>query len=217
MKIAILGSTGLVGNVLLRKALEKGYQVKTLVRNPDKLGDFRNRVEFITGDAFRTEDLEKTISGTEAVISTLPPDLKTKEPEKYAGRIENLLSVMGKNKVKRLIHIGGAAHGGGENEKWSTGRRMLRFFLGLLWKPVLIAKEMEWDVLKKSDIGWTLVRPPGITKGRPRGNVRADEKNLAGTRIDVEDLAGFILEQIGSDEWIRKAPLVSEGKIKSIN
>jgi uncharacterized protein len=34
MKIAILGSTGFVGQVLLKKALEQGYQIRTLVRNP---------------------------------------------------------------------------------------------------------------------------------------------------------------------------------------
>ena len=38
MKIAILGSTGFVGKTLLAKALERGYQVKTLVRDPEKLG-----------------------------------------------------------------------------------------------------------------------------------------------------------------------------------
>ena len=40
MKIAILGSTGFVGKVLLEKALENGYQPKTLVRNPEKLSDY---------------------------------------------------------------------------------------------------------------------------------------------------------------------------------
>ena len=33
MKIAILGSTGFLGKVLLEKALNAGYQVSTLVRN----------------------------------------------------------------------------------------------------------------------------------------------------------------------------------------
>ncbi len=50
MKIAILGSTGFVGKVLLEKASEKGYQVKTLVRNSEKLGMYKERVEFILGD-----------------------------------------------------------------------------------------------------------------------------------------------------------------------
>ena len=45
MKIAILDPTGFVGKILLEKALEKGYQVKTLVRNPEKLGIFKERVE----------------------------------------------------------------------------------------------------------------------------------------------------------------------------
>jgi hypothetical protein len=42
MKIAILGSTGFLGKVLLGKALEAGYQVRTLVRDRDPLGPFRS-------------------------------------------------------------------------------------------------------------------------------------------------------------------------------
>lgn len=49
MKIAILGSTGFVGKVLLRKALDKGYQVKTLVRDPEKLGGIQGEGRFRPG------------------------------------------------------------------------------------------------------------------------------------------------------------------------
>ena len=33
MKVAILGSTGFVGKILIHKAVAAGYQVKTLARN----------------------------------------------------------------------------------------------------------------------------------------------------------------------------------------
>jgi hypothetical protein len=52
--------------------------------------------------------------------------------------------------------------------------------------------------LKKSNLDWTLVRPPYIVSGKPHGAVAADEKNLAKTRVNVEDLAAFMLEQITS-------------------
>jgi len=61
MKIAIFGSTGFLGKMLLEMALDKGYQVKTLVRNPDKLGELRDRVKFIQGDIFN-EKTKKTLA-----------------------------------------------------------------------------------------------------------------------------------------------------------
>lgn len=215
MRIAILGSTGLVGRVLLAKALDQGYQIKTLVRNPDKLGEFKDRVEFIQGNIDQVEELGETVSGSEVVLSTVPPQRNTKEPEKYQKRMETLVAVLERNSIKRFIHIGGAAHPGGVNENWTMGRRLLRLFLNLFWKPGLKAKHLEWEVLKKSKLDYTLVRPPGIVKGKLKGRrIIADEKNLASTRINVEDLSDFILEQITSGDWIRKAPLVAAQKYK---
>lgn len=57
---------------------------------------------------------------------------------------------MDKYGIKRYIHIGGVAHKGGKNEDWSFSRQ------------ILVAKHLEWEVLKASDLDWTLVRPPRI-------------------------------------------------------
>jgi dihydroorotase-like cyclic amidohydrolase len=91
-------------------------------------------------------------------------------------------------------------------------RRLLRFFLSLFSKPILVAKHLEWEVLKTSDLDWTLVRPPRITNEEISGKLSADEKNLYSLHVSVGDLTDFILEQITSKEWIRKAPLVSSKK-----
>jgi putative NADH-flavin reductase len=214
MKIAILGSTGFVGKVVLQKALDRGYQVKTLVRNPEKLGELKEKVEFVQGSVAQSDKLEKAISGTEAVLSTIGPSMKNPgDPELYKKSMENLVTILEKQNIKRFIHIGGAAHLGGENENWSVGRIILRLVLKIIAKPVLAAKQLEWDVLKKSSLDWTLVRPPGIMKNvfKDKGTV-ADEKKLSRTKVNVEDLSDFIVEQITSKDWIGKAPLVAAGK-----
>jgi putative NADH-flavin reductase len=209
MKIAILGSTGFVGKILLEKALEKGYQVKTLVRDPEKLGHYKDQVEFVLGDASQADKLEKTVLGTNAVISTLPPILDTNEPGKFSKAMEDLVAILERNAIIRFIHIGGAVHGGGANEKWTLGRRALKLYLNIVCKPVLIAKQLEWELLRKSNLDWTLVRPPRVTTEKRQGHLVADEKNLASVQVNVEDLADFILEQIISGEWIARAPLVA--------
>jgi hypothetical protein len=116
---------------------------------------------------------------------------------------------MDKHGIKRYIHIGGAVHAGGDNETWLLNRRLLRFFLSLVGRPILVAKQLEWEVLKASDLDWTLVRPPRIANEEAKGNLFADEKNLKSLKVSVGDLTDFILEQTTSKNWIRKAPLVS--------
>jgi putative NADH-flavin reductase len=209
MKIAILGSTGFVGRVLLERALEKGHQVKTLVRDPEKLGAYKERVEYVSGNASQSYKLEKTVVGTDVVLSTLPPIENGKDPDKSAMVMEDLVAILERNSIKRFIHLGGAVHGGGTNENWNLSRRLLKMYLNVVCKPVLIAKQLEWEVLRKSNLEWTLVRPPRIMKDKPIGHLAADEKNLPSGQVNVEDLVDFLLTQIHSEKWIDKAPLVA--------
>jgi putative NADH-flavin reductase len=210
MKITILGSTGFVGQVLIHKAVAEGYQIKTLARNPEKLEDIKDKIEIIHGSVFEPLAIEATIEGVEAVISTIgPPQRNPGNPEQYEKAMKDIVSAMNKYGIKRYIHIGGAGHLGGENENWTFKRRFLRLFLSLFSKQILVAKHMEWEVLKKSNLDWTLVRPPRIANEAASGNILADEKILKSLKISVGDLTDFILEQITSEKWIRKAPLVS--------
>jgi putative NADH-flavin reductase len=210
MKVAILGSTGFVGKILIHKAVAAGYQVKTLARNPEKLEDISGKIEIIQGSVFDPSVVEATIEGTEAVLSTIgPPQRNPGNPELYEKAMKDIVRIMDKHGIKRYIHIGGAGHAGGENESWPLNRRFLRLFLSLFSKPILIAKNLEWEVLKASDLDWTLVRPPRIANEEAKGNLSADEKNLKSLKVSVGDLTDFILEQTTSKNWIRKAPLVS--------
>jgi putative NADH-flavin reductase len=213
VKIAILGSTGFVGKVLIKKAVAAGYQVKTLARFPEKLEDIKDKIEITKGSIAEPSALEATIAGTEAVLSTIgPPQGKPCDPQLYENAMKNIVRIMDKYGNKRYIHIGGAAHQGGENEVWNFNRKFLRLFLNLFGRQILVAKHLEWEVLKSSDLDWTLVRPPRIANEKASGNFSADERNLNSLKISVEDLTDFILKQIGSKEWIRRAPLLSSGK-----
>jgi putative NADH-flavin reductase len=210
MKITILGSTGFVGKVLIRKAIAEGYQVKTLARNPEKLEEIKDKIEIIKGSVFESSSVEAAIEGAEVVLSTIgPPQRNPGDPVQYEKAMKDIVSAMNKYGIKRYIHIGGAGHPGGENEKWTMSRKLLRFFLTLFSKQILVAKNLEWVVLKTSDLDWTLVRPPRITNEEASGNILANEKRLESLKVSVGDLTDFILEQITSKDWIRKAPLVS--------
>lgn len=46
-------------------------------------------------------------------------------------------------------------------------------------------------------------------EGNPTGKVAASDTDMTGTRIDVEDIADFLLSLLHSHDWDRKAPIVS--------
>jgi putative NADH-flavin reductase len=210
MKITILGSTGFVGKVLINKAIAAGYQVKTLARNTEKLEDVKDKIEIIKGSVFEPSAVEAAIKGAEVVLSTIgPPAGKPGDPYQYEKAMKEIVRIMDMNGIKRYIHIGGAAHQGGENETWNFSRKFLRLFLNLVGEQILVAKYLEWEVLKSSDLDWTLIRPPRIVNEEASGDFFANEKILKSLKIGVGDLTDFILQQISSKEWIKKAPLVS--------
>ena len=80
MQITILGSTGQVGKAVVIEALKSGYQVKVLVRSPDKLGDLKEKVEVIKGNLLDAMSVEKALEGRKAIINVSGA---VKEPEQY--------------------------------------------------------------------------------------------------------------------------------------
>jgi len=44
------------------------------------------------------------------------------------------------------------------------------------------------EVLKASDLDWTLIRPPRIANEKASGNISANEKKLESLKISVGDL-----------------------------
>ena len=80
MQITILGSTGQVGNAVLRHALNSGYKVKVLVRSSNKLNDLKEKVDFIEGDLLDSLAVERAIEGSSAIINAAGG---VKEPDQY--------------------------------------------------------------------------------------------------------------------------------------
>jgi hypothetical protein len=69
--------------------------------------------------------------------------------------------------------------------------------------------ERSWSYALGSDLDFVNVRPGRLSNSPPRGGVRAslDGRGL-GHAITREDVATFMVDQLTSDEWLRKSPIV---------
>ena len=209
MQITILGASGQVGKATLREALSKGYQVKVLVRTPDKLGDLKDKVTIIKGDLLDSLSVEQALQGSVAVINAAGG---VKEPEQYNKfrLIGNILTEkMKKLGIKRLINISGAVISL-PTEKLDIKRRIMKVFVSLIFRQMKQAQEAILPIiLSDNDISWTFVRAAMISKKQGTGKILASDKQMPGTTIMLEDLGKFMVEQITSTEWIKKAPMVA--------
>ena len=50
MKIALIGATGFVGSAILKEALNRGHQIKAVLRHPEKLSLKNKNLEVVQGN-----------------------------------------------------------------------------------------------------------------------------------------------------------------------
>lgn len=208
MRLAVLGSTGFVGKILIKKALQAGHQVKALARSPEKLGDLQDQVEVIPGDMFDPAAVQLLIQNVDAVISVAgPPRTERHDSNRHANSMHIIVNAMKAANVNRIITIAGAA-AKVPGIRLGIRQRLLRILLLRIATDVIKTKDIEVRILSESALTWTIIRPPIIGTGKPSGIVSAREDELAGTRVDVEDITDFILSLLQTHDWDRKAPIV---------
>lgn len=211
MKIAVFGGSGTVGLRLLQVALERGFEVKALVRTPEKLGELQDKIEIIKGDYFDKEMILKTIGDTTAILSTLGPPLgrnHSVKPEDYGNAMQNLIQCMKEVGISRLISLSSMTTSYKE-EPITLLRKLFRAFFSIIAPVMIPGKEKELEVLMNSDINWTNLRPPVITDN-VKGELHANEyKSMEmGWKVNTDQLVNFMLDSIHSETWIKKAPFV---------
>ena len=208
--ITILGATGFVGKNLLQKAIDQKMKVKVLTRNKEKLQDFLSAIEVIEGNYFDEEKLKVALEGSEVILSTIGPAISYKlsqdEEDNYINSLAYIIKQMTENKQRRWINISGAGvkmvH-----EKLPFARKLLRVKLMEVSKSIINIKDRELQLLAESNLDWTNIRSP-IIKEKVEGEFAADANKFIATTVDLNQLTDFMLAEIKSKKWIKKAPVV---------
>ena len=133
MNILVLGATGYVGGRLVPRLLERGYQVRCLVRNPAKIED-KNwpDVEIHQGDVMDQDALLPAMQGVDLVyylvhlMTNSDGDLVAKEER--AAR--NTLEAAEQAGVKRIIYLGALGKNADSKSKHLVSRHATGRILG---------------------------------------------------------------------------------------
>ncbi|MFJ7730600.1 NAD(P)-dependent oxidoreductase [Lysinibacillus sp. NPDC097231] len=206
-KIAIIGGTGKVGRHIAARALEKGYQVRMLVRNPEKLTFRDSRVEIVEGNVQNSEDIRKLLKDCQIVINTFGQPIKEKQI--YSSVTENILEVMTDLQIDRYISVTGGSLTINGDKKSILNRVGAKLF-EIIYSNMMIDKKKEWLILNNNKrIKWTLIRLPFIVDGTEIGSIKENLTDMPGTKITNQDIATFIINQIENLKYVQKAPFIS--------
>lgn len=207
-KILVLGATGGTGRLIVARAVARGYDVAVLVRSAEKAKDFEG-VTVIIGDARNEASLRQAVKGRDAVVSALgTPASPFREVTLLSTATRALVKAMKAEGVNRLVAITGMGAG---NSVGHGGFLFDKLIFPLLLRKVYVDKNRQEAIVRDSGLDWVLVRPAILSNKPGRGDVRAltDLQHFHGGSIAREDVAQFVLDQVGSDEWVRQAPLIA--------
>jgi len=217
MKLTIFSATGGVGRHVLEQAQTAGHQVTAAVRSPTKLPpDTKSvRVDLAAPDG---RALQEAVRGADAVLSCL--GRRTSADSGITSRgTRAIVEAMQAVGTRRLIVISASpvsttpSPGRPHPPRMDPGEGPLqRYLLTPLIKLVLARTvyldlaRME-DILRASDLDWTIIRPPRLTNGPPTGVYRtAFGQNLRrGLSISRADLADFMLRALDQPSTVRQA------------
>ncbi|MFT6287464.1 MAG: hypothetical protein ACJA09_002218 [Alcanivorax sp.] len=210
--VAILGSTGMVGNYLLQEALNRGYRIRALARTPAKLNAYRDQITVIEGDALDPEVIEELLSSSDVVITAIGPVKADTEASRFLStRVsKNIVTYIESDpatQISQYIVVSGAGvkMPGDERDLFGWWVRTLAQ-LGL--RSALQDKQAEYGVLAESRIDWMLVRCPLIEPEAFVGNPAVSLLSPPAFRVRAAELADFIMDQIQARDYLRQGPFV---------
>ncbi len=208
MKLTIFGATGGTGRELVRQALADGYEVTVFVRNPAKITQSQERLTVIQGEMAEAEKIAKAVAGADAVISGLGPTSNSPERPLTAG-MTHIVAAMKSAGVSRLIAATGAGVADPNDRPQLVGR-LFGLALRLFAKHVLADSQGMVAAIRGSDLAWTLARAPRLNDNQGTGKLKVGYAGQGpGTQLARADFARFMLDQVQSDTWLRKAPMLS--------
>lgn len=210
--IAVFGATGKTGRPFLERALQQ-YQVKALVRQPEKLFFQHAGLTVIQGDVLNREDVDRTIQGSQAVVSLLghvkgsPADLQTQA-------IRYMIDAMQRHRVKRLVILTGGGVRDPEHDEPKFMDKAIVFIMrhlaGQGTKNALEDGIRHVELVKQTDLDWTVVRGPMLNEQPATGSYEVGYVgHVGGFKLTRADLADFLVKVIEDERYVRDMPFLA--------
>ncbi|MBE6474440.1 MAG: NAD-dependent epimerase/dehydratase family protein [Actinomyces succiniciruminis] len=207
MKLLVLGSTGPTGMHVLSHALNHGDDVSVLVRSPEKLGEQSGRIAVTVGDARKADDLSHSMVGCDAVVSALGRGTSPRNGGLFTDAAEAVIEAAHTTGVKRLVWL--SSFGVGDTIRTATPPQ--RFLYRSFLRGIYANKAAAEELLRDSDLDWTLVYPTTLTNGPSQGRYRIGESLVmrGRERIARADVGAFMHEEAHAGRWVRRGVVIS--------
>ncbi|GGE07693.1 putative NADH-flavin reductase [Rhizobium sp. BK226] len=205
MKIAIIGATRGIGLATAKTALKDGHEVTALAREPSRMPIKHSRLRILQGDAQEANAITGLVTGQDVVCDCLGTANVTRTITMFSRCAENLSKALEREQL--LIAVTGMGTGDSKGHgTWLYDH----LFLPIVLRRIYADKDRQERIIKNNIARWIIVRPGFLTNGPYMGRYRAltDLRGIHGGRIARADVAGFMLNQAKSPQFIGQTPLL---------
>lgn len=184
----VFGATGQTGKHFLPLALERGHNVKALVRSPEKVGVKSPNLSLHRGSIVDLNNFDELVKGVDVVIAMLGDAQLQKDHDICTNFVKQLIPAMRRQGVKRLLfQAGGFTKPYGERlpiMSWLLKNTIARWG-GLLGQHRDNEAVLKYLVEEASDIDWMVHRASIISNGPSKGAlIRSKSKFSLATFVD---------------------------------
>ncbi|WP_435741726.1 NAD(P)-dependent oxidoreductase [Nocardioides sp. SYSU DS0663] len=223
MRVLVIGASRGSGRETVRALRQAGHEVTALARTaaaveePVPAGG-RGSVRRVAADVRDAASLEEAVAGQDAVVVTLgisdnalavrlrrragtPLDIRS------AGT-RAVVAAMQRQGVRRLLVQ--TTYGIGDSHARLTPS--LKLFFRLVLAPQVADSAVQEDVVRRSGLDWTLVRPVVLTDDAATGPAHvSDEDDVAGWKVSRGQVAGALVGALEDTATVGRTLSVSAG------
>lgn len=206
MSIVVFGANGPTGRLLVSHALAAGHQVIAVTRRPNKFPQQHPNLTVARADVLDASAVEGVVSGADAILSTLGAPYGLKQVAVYSVGARNILTAMERHQVRRLVVVSSSAT---DPKPYADAGFFFNsvvqpFVVNVLGKTVYEDMRRMEELIRNSEVDWTIVRPSGLFDMDFVSDYELAEDHIAGRFTARSDLAAAMLAQVDDERYVRK-------------
>lgn len=208
-RITLFGATGKTGAQLIEQALRRDYELTLFARSGTSFDDAR--VRMVKGDLLDPAALDDAIAGSLAVFSALgPTHLQHPKDRPITRATGAIIQAMARQKVRRLIAVS-TCTAPDPADKFDFKINAPAMLVKLAMRPSYNDMIGLAEEIPASNLDWTMVRSAVLNnkEASPRMSVGLYGHTTHSLTLPRASLAQFMLDQLTSSEFVRKAAGVS--------
>src|SRR2546421_12043878 len=204
MNLAVLGATGRTGRLVVQQALATGHTVTALVRTPEKLTLRDSSLRVLEGKATDAADVARALEGADAVLSTLGGGGSV-----IVDSTRAIVEAAHMTAVRRVVVLSSFFV---ERERLGA---VPRFLTGVAMGAVIKDKSAGEQLLRESDLDWTVIYASVLKDGPASGAVEVlsvGAKRRISDRVSRADVAEWMVRAAANSQLSHRNVGITEGR-----